>query len=261
MGINKSLGEKIACFSMASMILFGGFVPNTVAAEAKTSVDMNIAEPKQEPSKVEVVDTPDKKEVMVTQTEEKVKAEKALKVEEKSQQKDKAIEKVHNKTASKLLKDMKSGDEFSFGGRLWVLITPAQGYAMTKEKITDMKLEKADFDKGNPNEILQYFDSVYYNKLSKKDASLMESKTFGLTNFDEGLHVTAKFKAVAGLTREGSLSLQDVSKITKETEKPEKDTSKEDKFILMGAISVICLLGILLFVYVFNPRRKNKESK
>lgn len=140
---------------------------------------------------------------------------------------------------------------------MWSLIDPAQGYAMMKETVADMKLENADFDKNNPNIILEYFDSVYYNELSKEDAALMESNKFGLTNFDKGLHVTAKFKSVAGVTKEGSL--QDVSKATKETNK--KTSEKGDKpFGVMVTGSLFILAGIIILVQNY-VRRNKKGSK
>lgn len=142
------------------------------------------------------------------------------------------------------MKDLRNGDEFSFGGRMWVLINPTTGFSMMKESISTINLELVDFEKEDANEILAYFDTIYYNQLNSKDKELLELMKFGLTKFEDHLHITMYFKSSAGLNEDGSL----VNSSESQLKMPEDKNDSKIKYILI--FSMVILLALLIGILV-----------
>ncbi len=139
------------------------------------------------------------------------------------------------------IKDLRNGDEFSFGGRMWVLINPTTGFAMMKESISTINLEIVDFDKEDANEILAYFDTVYYNQLNSKDKELLESMKFGLTKFEDHLHITTYYKSTAGLKGDGSLGKTD----SIESEEKTSESKRGTIMLYILIVPIVILMEIL----------------
>ncbi|OEC01285.1 hypothetical protein EYB33_12105 [Lysinibacillus sphaericus] len=207
------------------------------AAESSIELKVNDANEAEVQTPSEPIIIPDN-DISITETMNEVKE---IKKEEKSKQ---GLLKFRS------LKDLRNGDEFSFGGRMWVLINPTTGFAMMKERISTMNLELVDFDKEDANEILAYFDTIYYNQLSSKDKELMESRHFGLTKLEKSLYITMYLKSSTDLKDDGSL---EDSNIIQSQDKKSKENSINS---ILRVFYILLILVLILLVLGFCEKNK-----
>lgn len=227
-------------FILVTILFFisGVFLPaERGTAERSIELKVNDANEAEVQTPSEPIIIPDN-EISITETMNEFKE---IKKEENSKQ---GLSKFRS------MKDLRNGDEFSFGGRIWVLINPTTGFAMMKESISTINLELVDFDKEDANAILAYFDTIYYNQLNSKDKELLESMKFGLTKFENHLHITMYFKSSAGLNEDGSL----VNSSESQLKIPERKSDSNIKYIVIFT-TVILLVLVISFIF-----KKNKTS-
>lgn len=221
-------------FILVTILFFisGVFLPaERGTAERSIELKVNDANEAEVQTPSEPIIIPDN-EISITETMNEFKE---IKKEENSKQ---GLSKFRS------MKDLRNGDEFSFGGRMWVMINPNDGFAMMKDSISTINLEQVKLD--NANEILEYFDTIYYNQLSPKDKELMESMHFGLTKLEESFYITMYFKSAIGLKGDGSLgesnSIVGQVKITE---------SKRDSLLYFLIVSMVFFGGLLMW-FVFK---------
>lgn len=235
---NYRMRKKLFIVVTILFFIYGVFLTaEEGAAERSIELKVNDANEAEVQTLSEPIIIPDN-EISITETMNEFKE---IKKEENSKQ---GLSKFRS------MKDLRNGDKFSFGGRIWVLINPTTGFAMMKESISTMNLELVDFDKEDANAILAYFDTIYYNQLNSKDKELLESMKFGLTKFENHLHITMYFKSSAGLYEDGSL----VNSSESQLKIPERKSDSNLKYIVIFT-TVILLVLVISFIF-----KKNKTS-
>lgn len=222
--VNKFL-LSVCTFAFA----FGMFFGSHAFAKTAVEVQLNDQEPVQEGGQVHF----DKPSKNVTTTEEK-----------------------SDGVANKAIKDLTSGDEFTFHNEQWIVLNPEEGYAMMKKGVNELELKDAHFDENIPSKIVEYFDTNYKKKMSKDEQSLLKS-TFGLVKFNEQLHVTVYFKPYLKLNKNGEL----VAPAKSQNVTNHQGMSKNTRNILIAGGVLFILLSVGLGMAVRNRKRQIEKRE